>query len=259
MLGRHRNGPEVYIQSYGKSRSAQAYRSYEAGYEQGLAVAGSNAFGHTLMIQCLWLVAIPMPSISIESFIALLSVWGYAVLLPLAIIEGPIVGVFAGFFVSLGQMSWYGAFAVLFVGDIVGDVIYYYIGRWGHGPWANRIAARFGVTPERLAELEESFHRHSTKILLINKTQAIGSVVLYYAGAVRMPLWRFVWVNAVGTVPKVILFMVVGYYFGESYRLIDRLLSYAGLATLAIPLVLVAGFLAFRRWGRLEQEKEHVV
>jgi membrane protein DedA with SNARE-associated domain len=200
-----------------------------------------------------------MVPISLEGSIALLSTWGYAILLPLAIVEGPIVGVLAGFMVSVGQMSWYWVFAVLFAGDLIGDVVYYYIGRWGHGPWATRLAARFGVTPGRLAELEEAFHRHAIKILLINKTQAIGSVVLYYAGAVRMPLYTFVWVNAAATVPKVILFMIVGYYFGESYRLVDQLLSYAGLATLAIPVVLVAGFLAFRRWGRRQQEKEHVV
>lgn len=169
------------------------------------------------------------------------------------------VGVLAGMLVSLGQMGWGAVFVVLFAGDLIGDVIYYYIGRWGHGPWAHRLAARFGVTPERLAELEDAFRRHDIKIVLINKTQAIGSVVLYYAGAVRMPLWRFVWVNAVGTVPKVLLFMMIGYYFGESYRYIDKILSYAGIGTLAIPLVLVGGFLAFRRWGRQQQEKEHVV
>lgn len=207
----------------------------------------------------LGLVAIPMPPLTLESFIALLSAWGYAILLPLAIAEGPMVGVLAGFLVSLGQMGWFVVFIVLFAGDLIGDIIYYLLGRWGHGPWAYRLAARFGASPERLATLEEAFHRHSIKILLINKTQAIGSVVLYYAGAVRMPLLRFVWVNSIATVPKVLLFMVVGYYFGESYRLVDQLLSYAGLATLAVPLLLLAGFLAFRRWGRREQEREHVV
>lgn len=200
-----------------------------------------------------------MSPFTLEGSIALLSAWGYAVLLPLAIVEGPIVGVLAGFLISLGHMGWVMVFVVLFAGDLIGDVIYYYIGRWGHGPWAHRLAARFGATPERLLSLEESFHRHSIKILLINKTQAIGSVVLYYAGAVRMPLWRFVWVNAVGTVPKVLLFMVAGYYFGQSYRLIDRLLSYAGFATLAIPLALLGGFFLFRWYGHKEQEKEHLV
>lgn len=200
-----------------------------------------------------------MYPLTLESLVALISTWGYVILLPLAIAEGPMVGVLSGFLVSLGQMGWLWVFIILFAGDIIGDVIYYLLGRWGHGPWAHRLAMRFGATPERIEKFDAAFHKHSIKILLINKTQAIGSVVLYYAGAVRMPLYRFVWVNSLATVPKVLLFMCVGYYFGESYRMVDQWLSYAGIITLAMPLVLLAGFFAFRRWGRHQQEQEHVV
>lgn len=200
-----------------------------------------------------------MPSFSLEASIALLSTWGYAILLPLAIVEGPIVGIFAGFLVSLGQMNWLVVFLVLFAGDMIGDVIYYYIGRWGHGPWAHRLAARFGMTPERLERFDAAFHTHATKILLINKTQALGSLTLYYAGAVRMPMGKFLWVNAVGTIPKVALFQVAGFYFGESYRTIDSYLSYAGWGTLAIPVLLLAGYWLFKRYGKSHNEVEEIV
>jgi membrane protein DedA with SNARE-associated domain len=200
-----------------------------------------------------------MSPFTLEGSIALLSTWGYAVLLPLAIVEGPIVGIFAGFLVSLGQMNWIIVFLVLFAGDMIGDVIYYYIGRWGHGPWANRLAARFGMTPERLLKFDAAFHKHAVKILLINKTQALGSLTLYYAGAVRMPMAKFLWVNVVGTIPKVALFQIIGFYFGESYRNIDSYLSYAGWATLAIPVVLLAGYWLFRRYSKGLNEVEEIV
>jgi membrane protein DedA with SNARE-associated domain len=200
-----------------------------------------------------------MSPFTLEGAIALLSTWGYAVLLPLAIVEGPIVGIFAGFLVSLGQMNWIIVFLVLFVGDMIGDVIYYYIGRWGHGAWANRLAARFGMTPERLEKFDAAFQKHAVKILLINKTQALGSLTLYYAGAVRMPMAKFLWVNAVGTVPKVALFQIAGFYFGESYRSLDTYIGYAGWATLAIPVVLLAGYFAFKRYSKGKNEVEEIV
>jgi membrane protein DedA with SNARE-associated domain len=200
-----------------------------------------------------------MSPFTLEGAIALLSTWGYAVLLPLAIVEGPIVGIFAGFLVSLGEMNWLIVFLVLFVGDMIGDVIYYYIGRWGHGPWANHLAARFGMTPERLEKFDAAFNKHATKILLINKTQALGSLTLYYAGAVRMPMYRFLWVNAVGTVPKVALFQIIGFYFGESYRSLDTYIGYAGWATLAIPVVLLIGYFAFKRYSKSRNDVEEIV
>lgn len=200
-----------------------------------------------------------MTFLTLEGTMALLSTWGYALLLPVAIVEGPIVGIFAGFLVSLGQMNWLIVFLVLFVGDLIGDVIYYYIGRWGHGPWAHRVAARFGMTPERLEKFEAAFHKHAVKILLINKTQALGSLTLYYAGAVRMPMRRFLWINVVGTVPKVILFEVIGYYFGESYRSLDTYIGYAGWATLAIPVTLLVGYFIFKRYSKSRNEVENIV
>lgn len=200
-----------------------------------------------------------MTFLTLEGTVALLSAWGYAILLPVAIVEGPIVGIFAGFLVSLGQMNWLIVFLILFAGDMIGDVIYYYIGRWGHGPWAHRVAARFGMTPERLQKFEAAFHKHAVKILLINKTQALGSLTLYYAGAVRMPMRRFLWINVVGTVPKVILFEVIGYYFGESYRSLDTYIGYAGWATLAIPVLLLAGYYIFKRYSKSRNEVEDIV
>ncbi len=195
---------------------------------------------------------------SLGNAVALLSTWGYVILFPLAVVEGPIIGVVAGFLISLGQMGWIPVFVVLFVGDMVGDVIYYYIGRFGHGPWAERLAARFGATPERQATFKEAFLKHDVKILLINKTQALGSITLYYAGALRMPMMRFLWINVVGTVPKVILFEVMGYFFGESYMRISKYLDYIGFATLLIPVLLIVGYILFKRYGKRSNARDNI-
>ncbi len=195
---------------------------------------------------------------SLSNAVALLSTWGYVILFPLAVVEGPIIGIVAGFLISLGQMSWLGVFLVLFVGDIVGDVAYYYIGRWGHGPWAERLAARFGATQEKQERFKEAFNKNDVKILLINKTQALGSITLYYAGALRMPMLRFLWINAVGTAPKVLLFEVVGYFFGQSYMQISKYLNYIGFATLLIPVALIAAYLLFKRYGKRSNDKDLV-
>lgn len=186
--------------------------------------------------------------------VALIPTWGYFFLTLISIFEGPVVAIIAGFLVSIGQMNWFFVFLFLCIGDLLGDVLHYYVGRWGHGPWAERMAARFGVTPERIQKFDAAFLKHDVKVLLINKTQALGSVMLYYAGAVRMSLWRFFWINLLGTVPKVILFEAIGYYFGRSYQQISGYLDYAALATLLVPIGLLLSYWFFRRYSEEQQE-----
>jgi membrane protein DedA with SNARE-associated domain len=194
-----------------------------------------------------------MLNLTLPKILSLLSTWGYALILPISIIEGPIVAVIAGFLVSLEQLNFFGVYFILLVGDFFGDLLYYYIGRWGHGPLAQRIVARLGATPERRHRLEEAFHKHSFKVLLLNKTQAAGGFVLYYAGAVRMPLGRFLWINVLGSIPKIAFFEVIGFYFGKSYFIIQKYLNYAGLVMLLIPLGLLAIYWLIRRYAKKEE------
>ncbi len=185
--------------------------------------------------------------------------WGYAVILPLSVIEGPLVAIVAGFLVSLGKLDWFTAFVVLMVGDFIGDALYYYIGYVGHGPVVERIARRIGVTDARMQALERAFKKHDWKILLINKTQAIGSVVLYYGGAVRMGFWRFQWINTLGSIPKVALFQIVGFYFGTGLLQLQTYLTWTAFATFLIPLGLLGAYGVFIWYGRMADKKEGLV
>lgn len=182
--------------------------------------------------------------------------WGYGIILVLSIVEGPLVAIVAGFLVSTGELHWLTAFLVLMLGDFVGDALYYYVGYVGHGPVVERIARRIGVTDARMRALEQAFKKHDWKILLINKTQAIGSVVLYYGGAARMNFWRFQWINTIGSIPKVALFQIVGFYFGTGLSQLQTYLTWTACATLLIPLGLLAAYGAFVWYGRRSDKKE---
>jgi membrane protein DedA with SNARE-associated domain len=178
----------------------------------------------------------------------LIVAYGYLVLFPIAVIEGPIIGVIAGILVGTGQFDWFAAFLVLTVADLVGDVAYYALGRYGHGPFMKRIATKLGLTEERMAPIEEEFKHHDTQLILIGKTQALGSVILYFAGAWKMPFWRFLWWNLLGTAPKVALFEIVGYFFGSALTQTSKYLDYAGVATFVLALLLLGSYFYFKRY-----------
>ena len=70
----------------------------------------------------------------------------------------------------------------------------------------------------------------------------VREVAVLAAGGAGMPFGRFLLYNLIGTVPKCLLFMVIGYTIGAAYASID---SWIARATILIGAVL---FLAALFW-----------
>ena len=146
----------------------------------------------------------------------LLAQYGYLILFPAGVVAGPPAYVVAGALIAGGALNWLIVTLMLVAADLVGDAAYYSLGRWGHGPLMDRLGQRLKMTPERLQPIEDRFRRNDWILILIGKSQAFGAVVLYAAGATRMNFVRFLWWNLVATIPKIILFELVGYFFGAT-------------------------------------------
>ena len=52
-----------------------------------------------------------------------------------------------------------------------------------------------------------------------------------------MNFWKYTWYNTLGSLPKMLIFEVAGYYFGKSYEAINQYLNYAA----AISFVILVG------------------
>jgi membrane protein DedA with SNARE-associated domain len=190
--------------------------------------------------------------ITLQQIISWLIVYKYAVLFPVTIVEGPIVTVIAGFLVAHGLLSFLPVYAIIVAGDLTGDVLYYAIGRWGrNNSFIMRIAGFVGINDKRIEGLEQHFAEHSGKTLIIGKiTHGVGSVVLFASGAAKMPIGRFVWFNLLGTLPKSLLFLLIGYYFGETYKSIGKYIDYTALATFTIAILLLTIYILVVRFFR---------
>jgi membrane protein DedA with SNARE-associated domain len=190
-----------------------------------------------------------MPHVLPLELIAMLGRYGYWVLIPIAVIEGPAITMVAGALVAANQMNGVTACALLVLADLVGDALYYSLGRYGHGPLARRLTKWLKVTPEKLARLEQRFRANDWKLILIGKTQGLGSIILYFAGASRMPFLRYMVLNLIGTVPKVILFGAIGVLLGESIMSSAHYINYiTGAMFAAAALVLLALYWLFRKY-----------
>jgi len=157
--------------------------------------------------------------VTVESF---LIAHGSALILPLAVIEGPVVTVITGFLSARDYFGWYWALCLLVCGDVIGDVIYYWIGRTGAGPLA-RMSARFGVRCVPGPELQRDLVQNAGKMLLIGKwTHSVGFLVLTGSGMLRVPLKKFLLVNLLASIPKTAVLFGVGYFAGRDYLFFEQ-------------------------------------
>lgn len=181
----------------------------------------------------------------ISNLTSLISSHGLLLLLPLGIIEGPIVTVAAGWLARLGLMAPYAAFAVLVIADLIGDSLLYSIGSHGVSRLPARIRRWIGLTDDRLGRVEAHFQTAGPSTLVFGKlTHSAGAAILVAAGSARMPFGRFLWWNLLATLPKSAVLFGVGWVFGQALSGIDATLSAASAVAL---IVLALGFLV---WGR---------
>jgi membrane protein DedA with SNARE-associated domain len=178
---------------------------------------------------------------------------GGALILPLAVIEGPVVSVLTGFLSAQGYVDWRWALFLLVCGDLIGDLICYGAGyAWvgGGGAPLAWLGRRAGLGRVLTPELQRGLTDNAAKMLLIGKwTHAIGWIVLVGSGMLRRPLPGFILVNLLASVPKSAALFGIGYFAGNDYPLLAR---HSGLAMLGLTAVGVAAVvLVLRRADRI--------
>ena len=168
--------------------------------------------------------------------IQLLLTYKYIILIPLSIIEGPIVTVVCGFLVTLGVFNPLVVYVVMIVGDIVGDGGIYYLGRFG-----KRFLKYFRVTDEKLEKAKKYFDENNKKALFISKlAHGIGFTGLLAAGASHVPYRRYFITCGLISVIQSFLMLMLGILFGNAYVVIGKYLDYyaAGVSVIVFVFLL---------------------
>jgi len=167
--------------------------------------------------------------------IELLLTYKYIILIPLAIIEGPIVAVVCGFLVTLKIFNPFLVYIVLVVGDIVGDGGIYYIGYSG-----KRFLHYFKITEEKLEKAKIYFQENHKKAIVMSKlAHGIGFTGLIAAGASHVPYKRYFKTCALISIVQSFIMLMIGILFGHAYVQIGKYLNYYAAGTSVIVLVVL--------------------
>ncbi len=172
----------------------------------------------------------------------------YLIIFVLAVIEGPVLTMLCGFLVLLGEVNPFIAFVFILLGDLVGDSLYYLLGKWSRARKSLKLMRFLGITRARLQLIEQHFKKKPIKIMALGKAaHGIGPVALIAAGLAHFPYGEFLLVNLVLTAIKSFVLMLVGYYSGHAYSQVSSALDWVAFAAITAFLIMYFVFLYFTK------------
>ena len=185
-----------------------------------------------------------------EQLVLLLTKYGYFILFPLAAIEGPIVSLVVGFLIYLGYLKFLPAYAILLLGDLIPDTIYYYIGRFGS---ERKMMEKYG---SRLNLIEKLWLEHGKKTMFLSKlAYGLSIPFLLSAGLVKMPFKKFISYAFPVTLFQYGVIMAIGYFLGHSYQLAERYVQYAYVIVAVVLILFIVGYVFIVKYARKQIEK----
>jgi len=184
----------------------------------------------------------------------LIGAWGLPGVFVLMLLESACIPVpseaimpFAGFAVSDGRMTFWGAVVVGVAGNLAGSCLAYWAGLYGGRPFIDRWGRYVLLRHHHLEMAEEWFAKWGTATVFFSRVLPIvRTFISLPAGMGRMPFWRFILYTVLGCVPWVAFLTWIGVQLGDNWEDIRGWLHYADYAVAAAIVVTVVWLLVRR-------------
>jgi len=152
----------------------------------------------------------------------LIGSWGVWAVFVLMVIESACIPVpseaimlFAGFAVTKGDMTLWGAVVAGVAGNIVGSWIAYAVGLYGGRPFVDRWGKYVLMSHHKLDTAERWFGKYGAAAVFFSRMLPIvRTFISLPAGMARMPFWKFTLYTAAGCIPWVLMLGWIGVAVG---------------------------------------------
>ena len=158
-----------------------------------------------------------------------LSHYGYWLMLPLMIVEGPIVTIVSGMLARLGAFNIFIVFGFSVVGDMIGDVIIYWLGyRFGMA-FVRRVGKYMGITENLVLKIEKYFKKHGGKtIFTVKATTGLCFATFATAGIIKMDFKKFLKYSFLGGLAWSGFLVILGYFYGYMWFELRQYIQWVG-------------------------------
>lgn len=193
-----------------------------------------TAFGYAGVVAAMAIesAAIPLPSELILPFAGWMVSRG---------LEEPLTG---------GAWTYWGAVIAGVVGNTLGSLLSYFVGRLGGRPLLERYGRYVLISAHDLEIADRWFARWGEATVFFSRMLPIvRTFISVPAGVARMPVWRFTAFSILGAVPWVMLLVWGGLVLGDNWTQVKSSLRGLDYLIAAILLALVALFV----WRHLKR------
>ncbi len=165
----------------------------------------------------------------------------------------------AGMAAGAGDMNLPVIFGLATSGFLLGDILWYYLGRW-QGRRILELLCRISLEPDScIRHTEERFLRHGVSALVFAKfVPGISTVIRPLAAIAGISLPRFILYDGIGTVAYVGAFIGIGYVFSDQAAQLQRVMDSTHRGLGGGLVVLLAGYVLYRyiRRQQLRQSRD---
>lgn len=149
---------------------------------------------------------------------------------------------FSGYLVSTGRFSLLAVALAGAIGNVLGSLVAYSIGYWGHERLVRRFVRRWGkwilLTENELDQAEQLLHKYKDLVVLGSRVlPGIRTVISLPCGIAKLPLLRFIILTFLGSLVWSFFLAWVGLVLGQNW---DTLGPYFHKADALIIGVIVA-------------------
>jgi membrane protein DedA with SNARE-associated domain len=171
----------------------------------------------------------------------------YQAIFPVAVLEGPIISIISGFLVSRGDLKLFPALLVVFLGDVVSDSVFHFIGKGGR--YMINYLKFSRISDDQLLRIENQFASSPWKTMILAKiSYGLGTIFMIATGAARMSSLKFLeYILGLNFIRSAIL-IAIGFYFGKVALHLGP--TYLQYYVIAVIVLIPAGYFIYKAFSK---------
>ena len=184
--------------------------------------------------------------------------YGYFAMLPLMTLEGPVATLISAMLASMGAFFWPWVFVLSVLGDMLGDVILYWIGYKYGMHFVRKIGKHIGITESLVLRMEKYFTRHGGKtIFAVKSTVGLCWAAFTAAGIVKMDFKKFLKYSFLGGIVWSGSLVAMGYFYGYLWKSMKEYISWAGWIITAVAVASFVGITLYKKYQSKQLLREN--
>ncbi len=160
---------------------------------------------------------------------------------------------------SLARTGRFNIVLVIIIGAVaqtIGTYLAYLIGKYGGGPLVKKYGKYVLISAHDYEKAEAWFEKRGQGAILLSRvTPVIRTFAGFAAGTFEMNRWLFLRDSFIGSLAWTILFVMIGYGLGDSWRHYYNYLHYVDYIVIAVLVVLLVRYILNKTRSKSRKSK----